>query len=161
NQNGLDEKNGQSKEQFQWDLIRLAHRGHKLIESVFSKLYPSKEDATLAAQARKLRKGLVQPRIIQIARTGTAGYTLPWALFYDITLSQDRSQNKFCKSIDEWNASGRRLQDHTVCPHANDEAHQRNTYCPFAFWGLKHILEQPLSSRQPGMKEGDWRNLLN
>jgi hypothetical protein len=161
-QDGLDGQNGQKKEQFQWDLIRLAHRGHKLIESVFSKLYPDEQDATLAAQARRLRKGLLHSRVIQIARTGTASYTLPWALFYDIPLSQDREQNRFCKCVDEdWGADGRRVKSRTTCRYAADTSHERNTYCPFAFWGLKHVLEQPLSPRQPGMKEESWRKLLN
>jgi hypothetical protein len=62
----------------------------------------------------------------------------------------------FCKAVREWENGGRtdpRMLDR--CPHADEPDHQQNVYCPYGFWGLKHVIEQPLS--QIAMKkDGRW-----
>jgi hypothetical protein len=149
NRISLDGNNGQKKDQFLWDLVRLAEYGDKLFDAVFSKLRLAGDIPTGAAQARLFQNALKQPRLIQVARTGTASHTFPWALLYGIPLSKDRSKNKRCKILEEWDSSGRRTNHAKACPYVDEPGHEKNTYCPYGFWGLQHIVEQPLSPLQP------------
>src|SRR6185295_11065264 len=41
-----------------------------------------------------------------------------------------------------------------TCPYALQEDHRENTYCPYGFWGLRHIIEQPPSLLKK--KKGSW-----
>jgi hypothetical protein len=92
-------------------------------------------------------------------------------LLYEYPLSTVRKENQFCQIVDEWSDDGirrrpaeRRAEDWPgkVCPYSNRESHQKNIFCPYGFWGLKQIIEQPLSalrnlngSLQPGDTPGD------
>jgi hypothetical protein len=131
--------NSQPKGQFKWDLVRLAERGDALFKTVFSSLQLADGAVTEAAQTRFFAKALQQPRVIQVARTGPANYVFPWALLYEIPISHDRSQNRFCDVLKEWDDNGIRRdgvdgKDHSsACPFAAEAWHQCNVYCPYGF----------------------------
>src|SRR5205814_6866110 len=63
---------------------------------------------------------------------------------------------EFCRILNEWDESGNRTAQAVSdrCPYAEESWHQQNIYCPYSFWGLKHIVEQPLS--QLARMHGKW-----
>jgi hypothetical protein len=163
-----EEDCSQPKEQFLWDLVRLAERGDALFNAVFASLKWENGTGSGAAQTRSFQKALAHPRVIQVARTGNANYVFPWALLYDIPISLDRSQNRFCDVLLEWDkTTGLRKGPANAkpypaeCPFSNESRHSQNVYCPYGFWGLKHVVEQPLGGlvldAQNGSGQRRWR----
>ena len=69
----------------------------------------------------------------------------PWALVYDIPLETGCRYDDYnvCAFADDWYGedAGKEIAD--VCPY--DNAHRKNTVCPYGFWGIKHRIEQPPS----------------
>jgi hypothetical protein len=101
-----------------------------------------------------LQQALVQPTVIQIARTGATPpqYVWPWALVYSYPLPNYGVDGavRFCKVLEEWSDDGKRnAPPGGRCPHEDEPWHQEDVLCPFGFWGLKHTLEQPLSPLKP------------
>jgi hypothetical protein len=96
--------------------------------------------------------------VIQISRTGSASHIFPWAMIYEYTL-EDGMPERYtsCRTLwEEWNENA--IRDKPVglkCPRheehlvqiekARAEGRPVNLICPYGFWGLKHIIEQPLS----------------
>jgi hypothetical protein len=70
----------------------------------------------------------------------------------------DGSKYPFCRIVgEEWaKPSGIRTisQPRRVCPYAAETWHRENIVCPYGFWGLKHIIEQPPS--QLAKQNGSW-----
>jgi hypothetical protein len=164
---GLNEGTiGQTKRQFLWDLYRLAIKGRDLWDKAFGGAIFDNADMVRAEWEAALRAALDKGGVIQIARTGPANYAYPWALLYEYPLSTIKKENRFCQIVDEWSddgirrrPEGRKAEDWPgkACPYSNRESHQENIFCPYGFWGLKQIIEQPLSalrnlngSLQPG-----------
>src|SRR5262249_28591490 len=95
--------------------------------------------------ARALRKALATTSLLQVSRTVRAEYVFPWALVYDIPMSGP--DFRFCRITQEWDPSGTRniAEKYNSCPFSGDGDQIENFYCPFVFWGLKHVIEQPPS----------------
>jgi hypothetical protein len=88
---------------------------------------------------------LREPANIQISRV-SSNFVFPWGLVYDIPLQPlDSEKHKICKIVDLWQ-DGEALPVEGVysCPHS--EEHELNTICPFGFWGMRHVIEQPPSA---------------
>jgi hypothetical protein len=90
------------------------------------------------------------PTTIQIAVTASATRAFPWALIYDQRLVSD-PRNTLCEEFQRGITRGGspgwldRLTCFTArCPSADDP----NVICPSGFWGFRHVVEQPLSSRR-------------
>lgn len=136
--NLLNKNNGKSPEEFIEDLKRLAPLGWELWNMVLGK-------------QKKWWKELLEPATIQVSRTGSSTFIFPWASVYDIPLeAYGRYEN--CPLVKKWDGVSP-LVDSSMrrCPYES-EHQQKNTLCPFGFWGIKHIIEQP-----PSMPQG--RNL--
>jgi len=147
---GLDKDNGKSLAQFKCDLWQLAWHGSDLYTRVFGQI-SSRE---LIALLQRLQKALSSRTVIQVARTGAAQYVFPWALVYDIPLPDRTDPDKlaWCPSLQEWASNGRRTQaPAAACPYQSTPAHQKNMLCPYGFWGLKHIIEQPINVDATGV----------
>jgi hypothetical protein len=148
---GLDKDNGKSRDQFKGDLWQLAWQGSALYSGAFGQL--SRPD--LIARLQKLKKTLSSRTVIQIARTGAAQYVFPWAIVYDIPLPDRTDPNKlaWCPSLEkEWGPNGRRTQAPTpACPYQDTPEHKKNMRCPYGFWGLKHVIEQPINVDPTGV----------
>jgi hypothetical protein len=141
---GLDENNGKNFEQFARDLFRMALLGESLYNKIFSKVIVPGKDWTEWEQ--EFRNALASYTVIQVARTGPAEFVLPWALLYDYPLP-DKDHLGWCKTLqDEWNSAGIRTEEpKPLCKYRNDPDHQKNIICPYGFWGLRHVIEQPIS----------------
>jgi hypothetical protein len=146
-------------DQFRFDLRELAKIGSKLFNMVVGQVNVEENGRTAVAAVdwtRQLAYALNKPSLIQVARTVPAEYVLPWALIYDIPM--DGSVYPFCRIVEEeWgNPTGLRTSRElrSVCPYAEEPLHAENIICPYGFWGLKHIVEQPPS--QLARRNGRW-----
>ncbi len=139
--------NSKTREQFQWDLFKLAELGVELFDAVFTGIKPGKEGQIPTEWAKQLRETLADGAVIQVARTTPANYVFPWALVYEHPLPGPRADLRFCPVIEQWSEEGRRPNPApgTSCPYKAESDHQSNILCPYGFWGLKHIIEQPTS----------------
>jgi len=146
---GLDGQNGQKKDQFLHDLMRLADCGRTLFYTVFGTVSARNPDGSSMAPrdwTEKLQQALASGCIIQIARTGRANYVFPWALLYDYPMPGTHKERRMCPVTNEWSDDGiRKGGPQERCPYEDESYHDRNIYCPYGFWGLKHIVEQPLA----------------
>jgi hypothetical protein len=140
---GLDRDNGKGYDEFRFDLKRLALRGRDLY-AVATAQARSDQGGDARDFSAGLRKALAEPRVIQVGRTLLAEYAFPWALIYDIPLAGPRYL--FCKVVKDWEQGGRRRGGGgATCPHKNEPWHRENIFCPYGFWGLRHVVEQPLT----------------
>lgn len=114
------------------DLRNLAWRGWNLYTALHA---GAKGEGTTARFAEIAGEDAVP---IHIARAGGTGLAYPFGLVYDIFLQSDRKKWKDCKLMTELH----RFEDPklTSCPYG---PHEKNTICPFGFWGMRLDLEQP------------------
>ncbi|MDQ4074679.1 MAG: CHAT domain-containing protein [Chloroflexota bacterium] len=144
----LDAQNGKPREQFEWDLFVLAALGSGLRSKVFNQVRLESAVCNQVEWVRSLLRRLAQSSLIQIARTGPAQYAFPWALVYEYPLnSSEQDEWQYCRVVqEEWSEAGIRTGPvRTICKYHNKEWHRKNIICPYGFWGLKHIIEEPLS----------------
>jgi CHAT domain len=160
NDEAFDEKQnksrnlGKEKIQFQYDLRDLCKVGVRLFDAVTSAVNVEDDKLNAPSWSNALRKRLENHSTVQVARSVRAEYSFPWALVYDIPMPGP--DFKFCRVIDEWNDSGIREKgtEQKECPFSKMDFHLENVYCPYGFWGLKHIVEQPPSVLTK--KNGKW-----
>jgi hypothetical protein len=143
---GLGQNNGKSREQFSRDLFYLAQLGHRFYKMVIGQAEPE-GDSTPVQWGRALSKALAQSGIVQVARTGPAQYVFPWALLYVHPMPGSISPPRWCDILQKWSKDG--ICNEPVaksCPFVDEPWHQEDVLCPYGFWGLRHIVEQPLSA---------------
>lgn len=97
---------------------------------------------------------MAQDGVIQVSRPTTSDYTFPWGLVYDIPLSEESGNWKFCSLVEEWDdqASPQKLlvkPGTRRCPKVPHGNHARDTLCPYGFWGYLHDIEQLSSTDTP------------
>lgn len=142
----LDEFNGKARDQFALDLFILAEVGRRLYLQMFASARPD-ASATSKAWEQRLRQVLHDSSVIQVARIPSTPtqYVFPWALLYEYPLSSPTRQWRYCDVVNEWPLRGARMAPVAArCPHASALWHQADVLCPYGFWGLKHVIEQPL-----------------
>lgn len=152
--NGLDANNGKNRDQFYFDLVVLAREGRKLYSRLLNQLNPGENEIGWAAWENELRQELSKSSVIQATRTATvsASYVFPWALVYQHPLlDPDQSNWMPCTIIkEEWSEQGIRTGElKENCPYQDQPWHSQNVICPYGFWGLKHVIEQPPSALKP------------
>jgi hypothetical protein len=147
---GVSEQNGKSRDSFKRDLLRLAQAGRELFQRAFSGVNLQKPGMRSAEWEAELRQALAAGKgVIQVARTGPAQYVFPWTLIYEYPFIGLKKDWRFCRVINElWSEEGVRSRglDEPVCRYKDEAFHQADVICPYGFWGLKHIIEQPLSA---------------
>jgi CHAT domain len=141
-------RKGKTRDQFKWDLLTLAKLGNGLFNTAFGDVRPEGKWATNAQWMRALQKRLEKSSIIQVSRTGPANYVFPWGLLYQYPLPGPSERFKFCRIVkEEWADDGTRQKSpEPACPYRNEGWHVENVICPYGFWGLNHIIEQPGSA---------------
>lgn len=148
---GLDKNNGKIRRQFGYDLAKLAILGNELFNKAFGQVVPESSAAANSADwMAELRRSLANGEVIQVIRTASMPeqYVFPWALVYTHRLpGPSPTDMHFCKIVkEEWSEDGCRSKPpQRSCPYENDNDHRENVLCPYGFWGLKHIVEQPPS----------------
>jgi hypothetical protein len=145
---GLNKDNGKNKTQFLLDLRTLARLGDTLFNKAFGNVRPVGNWKTLAQWTQSLQQTLLTSSVIQVARTAPANYVFPWGLIYQYPLPEPNDDDLwFCKVMNEWSDDGKRTAPlATSCPFKDESWHLENIVCPYGFWGLNHIIEQPLSA---------------
>jgi len=138
-----DEPNWGTDDTLTTDLRRLAHVGRKWHRDLFGEKKQHLEDA--------LRQRLEHPTTIQIVRL-KGKHIFPWAVLYDMPLVRSNT-NKVCLEFRRHVTPDNTLDYaacRTACPHLdcshNPPEHDTDVVCVFGFWGIKHVVEQPLSA---------------
>ncbi|MDT7789356.1 MAG: hypothetical protein QOF58_7775 [Pseudonocardiales bacterium] len=130
---GLDPWYGKDFPSFCEDLAALARQGSAL----YSRLFGS--DA-LADRIRRL--GRARPAGLTIA--SVTGGSVPWSLIYDLPFND--GPYRLCASVGQFGPFGAGGEVPAHCPVSD---HSGNVLCPFGFWGLSAVLEQPVGPLVP------------
>ncbi|HXM34293.1 MAG TPA: CHAT domain-containing protein, partial [Pyrinomonadaceae bacterium] len=93
-----------------------------------------------------LQTALAKPSTIQVAVTREASHVFPWALVYDKRLVQ--GNNTVCPQFLADLKAGAPLDAQTCLVNGCRDVNP-NVVCPSAFWGFRHVVEQPLSIEEP------------
>jgi hypothetical protein len=145
---GLDADNGKSLEQFKLDLFVLADLGRKLYWTAFVQVEPEDDTETSLQWKKELQEALAQTSVIQVARTKGVPieYVFPWGLIYDHNLEMDTAKWSYCEIIGkEWKDGRRTGSFAEQCPEHKAPGDHENKLCPYGFWGIRHIIEQPIT----------------
>jgi hypothetical protein len=137
--NRLDSRNGKSRKDFIDDLGQLAQHGYRMWVS----LYQQKPEILQAVTGKSTTT-------IQVARVPRTTFVFPWAAVYDIPLDVGPSADlMLCPVVESWDGAKAMVSNYPwKCPE--ESAHGlKNTLCPFGFWGIRHIIENPPSTRFP------------
>ncbi|MBE4740502.1 hypothetical protein [Streptomyces caniscabiei] len=137
--NRLDKRNGKTREDFLEDLRGLALHGYRLWVS----LYQQRPEILCNVTGKP-------STTIQIARVPSTTFVFPWAAVYDLPLdSYPGAPLKPCPVVESWDDTQPMIADYPLqCPE--ESAHQeKNTLCPFGFWGIRHVIENPPSTQTP------------
>jgi hypothetical protein len=138
--------NRRDKRSFEADLYRLAAAGRELWVSAFDDVRSPDGACKAAEWTRDLRLRLERSRLIQIARPDLLQYVYPWALVYQYDLYKAAETWRSCRVLEEWSPEGVREPDSggvpDRCPY--EDEHDDDVVCPYGFWGLRHIIEEPL-----------------
>jgi hypothetical protein len=146
------------REKFISDLTSLAIIGSKLYAAAFSDLtIPDGTDAW--DWEEKLLQSISEATVIQVSRTGPATYVFPWAMVYEYPLEEGLPATfESCKTLwNEWDENALRTKEPELkCPYQSEHLEKMrlakeagktiSIICPYAFWGYKHVIEQPLSA---------------
>lgn len=133
--NLLDANNAKSPQAFLEDLRRLAQVGWML----WTALFADKLDTVDTIQS-----SLLASRRLQICMAGPVDLVFPWAMIYDIPLFGGNDEQRPCRLVEEWTGSSPMVAHDTAdCPFA--DTHGQNVLCPYGFWGMRHVIEQPPS----------------
>jgi len=135
----FDRNQGKELADYRADLVRLATRGWAL----YSGMFPDGAFDIRALMKRELAIAGALP-VVQIIDNELGPDSTVWAAVYDLPLAQDGSGLWFCPSVAEFGPNSSRSPKFW-CPHEKNHK-PRGTICPWGFWGLSSILEQPSSA---------------
>ncbi|MEO6090471.1 MAG: hypothetical protein ABIQ18_45960 [Umezawaea sp.] len=141
----LDANHGKSLADFTQDLANLARHGAVLYNQLFHDnvvfdTLPELIRHEAAARARPAVLNIADPAISNPDRS----HPVPWSLVYDLPMPQDpNAEYDVCPSVARFGPGG---SDGPVPPHCPEPGHSGNTLCPFGFWGLSCVVEQPAST---------------
>jgi hypothetical protein len=120
------------------DLTKLARHGAELYGVLFAE---NEIFQTLAALIRAEAADRQRPAVLQVVGDAAADLSLLWGLVYDLPIEPDP---ELCPSLSEFGPAGRGPAElPLLCPYAKDHEEQDSVLCPFGFWGLSSIIEQP------------------
>jgi hypothetical protein len=141
----LDTNYGKEAAEFTLDLADLARQGAVIYEQLFKDNLVFDTLPELIRHEATARK---RPAVLNVADpTITNPYRsppVPWSLVYDLPISQDPNRMpRLCPSVRTFGPGG---SGGAVPPHCPESDHTGNVLCPFGFWGLSCILEQPPST---------------
>jgi hypothetical protein len=153
---------GKPFNRFVKDLENLAVIGDELRCLALDDLMVDETGMTSPVWVKAFLQNLSTGKLLQVARTRQAKYIFPWALIYQYRLQVEPSAFRHCDILKEWDKNGLRQKNSFAdcCPYEQEAWHKENVLCPYGFWGIKHIVEQPLSRlvKQGGgwkLPEGD------
>ena len=147
----LDERYGKEPAEFVADLADLARWGAVIYDRLFTDntvfdTLPELIRHEAAARGRPAVLNVADPTIGDPDRQ----HPVPWSLVYDLRIPQDpRRPFRICPSVHAFGPGGAAGgEDAAVPPHCPEPDHGGNVLCPFGFWGLACVLEQPPSAER-------------
>jgi len=127
--------------EFQHDLHRLAVDG----ASLYSALFGSRDVQTLPHLLRHEAEVRCRPPVIQVIDGQPGDRAMLWSVIYDLPLSRS-ARYEPCPSLEQFGPAGDATIDPPlVCPYDRDHFGRDDVLCPFGFWGLSCVIEQPPS----------------
>ncbi|HWO62238.1 MAG TPA: CHAT domain-containing protein [Umezawaea sp.] len=141
----LDAHHGKSLADFTADLADLARHGAVLYDRLF---HDNVVFDTLPDLIRHEAASRARPAVLNIADPAIGNpdraHPVPWSLVYDLPMPQDpNGAYDVCPSVSRF---GPGAPEEPVPPHCPEPHHSGNTLCPFGFWGLSCVVEQPAST---------------
>jgi hypothetical protein len=151
---------GKSQRDYEDDLRRLASLGAELFTGLFNSAGSDNEAAyALPALVRHEAQVRDRPPTLQILDQRFGDRAVPWALIYDQAVGSDTSGYVLCPSVKAFGPAAGEPGDPPVsCPYPHDD--RDDVLCPYGFWGLSCVLEQPVLHSPAGRVVcGDQRQL--
>jgi hypothetical protein len=139
-----------SQEDYEADLRMLAKLGADLFTRLFNS--PGSDNEAAYALPKLIRHEAQirgRPPMLQIIDKSFGERAVPWALIYDLPVGSDTTRYVMCPSVQEFGPRGDRTSDAPVTcpyPHNNND----DVLCPYGFWGLSSLIEQPVMSSPAG-----------
>ena len=140
-----DTEFGKTGREYEQDLRRLAREGAELYVRLFSP--PGSDNTvglTLPALIRHEARLRGRPPIVQVLDDRFDEHAMLWSIVYDLPVGADSSLYQPCPAVQEFGPEGSRTGPiPAACPY--DDAHRGrgDVLCPFGFWGLSCVVEQP------------------
>lgn len=141
----MDADHGKSLADYTTDLANLARHGAVLYDRLF---HDNVVFDTLPDLIRHEAASRARPAVLNIADPAISNpdraHPVPWSLVYDLPMPQDpNGAYAVCPSVARF---GPGAPATPVPPHCPEPHHSGNTLCPFGFWGLSCVVEQPAST---------------
>jgi hypothetical protein len=128
---------------FYEDFRLLAENGNRLYRALFFESIADPNNAeTLPHLLRNEAEMRRRPPVIQVVDGQLGQHTILWSTVYDIPLA-DSGDPDICPSIYRFGPGGTEIDLPAVCPDGQEHLRQGNVLCPFGFWGLSCVIEQP------------------
>jgi hypothetical protein len=139
-----DDEFRKPRDEFLQDLRRLALAGRQVYCALFddasvSWSLPQAIRHAAAEHGRPAALCVAEPPGVQQREA-----PIPWSLVYDLPVDEDLQDYEPCESMRWFGPGGDRGPTPPHCPV--DHAGAINVLCPFGFWGLSCLLEQPPST---------------
>lgn len=135
--------------EFHADLLRLAEDGAELYNALFAPWGADTRNAmTLPHLLRHEAETRHRPPVIQVIDGQPSEHTMLWSIVYDIplSLSGDVAKYELCPSLHRFGPGASAEADPPLlCPHGQDHLDRGDVLCPFGFWGMSCVIEQPPS----------------
>ncbi len=126
---------------FEVDLHRLAVDGASLHSALFGKRDARTLPHLLRGEAVVRRR----PPVIQVIDGQPGERAMPWSAVYDLPISPGARYER-CPSLERFGPGGDAAADPPlICPYDQDHLDRDAVLCPFGFWGLSCVIEQPPS----------------
>jgi hypothetical protein len=127
------------------DLASLARQGAVLFERLFR---DNRVFDTLPELIRHEAAASGRPAVLNVADPTISDpdrqHPVPWSLIYDLPMPQDPGgEYRVCPSVRRFGPEG---TGEPVPPHCPETDHAGSILCPFGFWGLSTVVEQPAST---------------
>ncbi|ANZ39253.1 hypothetical protein BBK82_27525 [Lentzea guizhouensis] len=127
---GLDPWYGKDFPAYCADLAALAREGAALYSRLFT-------DRALPEAVRRSARSSGRPAELLVA--GEDFDPVPWSLVYDLPFAD--APYRLCASVGQFGPFGPGGEVPAHCPVSD---HSGNVLCPFGFWGLSTVVEQPV-----------------
>lgn len=141
----LDGRYGKDFRAFTADLADLARHGAVIYDRLFR---DNRVFDTLPDLIRHEATARNRPAVLNVADPTVSdpdrAHPVPWSLVYDLRMPQDpNAPFRLCPSMEHFGPGGSAKDVPAHCPEPD---HTGNVLCPFGFWGLSTIIEQPPST---------------
>ncbi|MFI6567421.1 CHAT domain-containing protein [Streptomyces sp. NPDC050534] len=129
---------------YEQDLRRLAREGAELYSRLFSS--PSGDHTvafSLPALLRHEARLRGRPPLLQIVDDRFDEHAMLWSMVYDLPVGGDVDRYQPCPAVREYGPKGRGGPLPPVCPWEDQHRDRGDVLCPYGFWGLSCMVEQP------------------